>query len=102
MGCSGSCASSRLGVRRCVALRGWRAGEDPVVGWRLCAAASVVIVLTLALINLGGIVPIDPSGFVEVYGWVVLVGYALGNLVLLGAFVLGLPSVDPGDEDHDG
>ncbi len=84
------------------ALRGWRAGEDPVVGWGLLAAASVVIVLTLALINLGGIVPIDPSGLVDAYGWAVLFGYALGNLVLLAAFAFGLPAVDPVDEDRDG
>jgi len=84
------------------ALRGWRAGEDPIVGWRLIAAASVVIVLTLALINLGGIVPIDPSGLVEAYGWVVLWGFALGNLALLAAFVFGLPAVDPWGEDGEG
>jgi hypothetical protein len=80
------------------AVRGWQAREDPLAGWRLAALSTSVVLLALALVNLGGVLDFQDATIVQVYGWVAIISYALGNLGLLGAFTLGLPSLADFDD----
>ena len=41
-----------------VGIRGWRAGEDPIAGWRLVAFAAVLVLVALALVNVGGLLEV--------------------------------------------
>ncbi|MEO8436900.1 MAG: hypothetical protein ABI562_00470 [Chloroflexota bacterium] len=82
------------------AFRGISAGEDPQRGWRLAALAGAVILVALVLVNMAGVIDVTDQGIIEAYGWVVVVTYALGHLLLLAAFVVGLPSLDEFDDDE--
>ncbi len=82
------------------ALRGIVAGEDPRVGWQLAALASGIVLFALVLINVVGLVAAPEEWIIDLYQWTVVFAYALGHLCLLVAFTLGLPSLDPDDEDY--
>ena len=100
-------ASVILGIVRMVAWtylavtagRGWLAGEAPTGGWRLATLGSGFIILALILINLAGVFVITDQTFGEIYGWLIYGLYALGHIVLLLAFGVGLPSLDEPDDD---
>ncbi len=81
------------------AFRGVLAGEDPGRGWRLAALAGGVILFALVLVNLAGVIDVTEQGVIETYGWVVVIAYALGHLFLLGAFAVGLPSLEAFDDE---
>ena len=83
------------------AVRGWQAGEDPIRGWRLAGVAGVVILFALALVNLGGVLDLQNPTIVQVYGWIAVGAYTLGNVGLLVAFAIGLPSLDGFDDEDD-
>jgi hypothetical protein len=81
------------------ALRGVVAGEDPRAGWQLAALASAMVLLTLALINIVPLVPVPEDWVISLYQWTTTIANALGHLLLLLAFTIGLPSLDPVDDD---
>ncbi len=83
------------------AVRGLLAGEDPQGGWRLAALAGAIVLFGLVLINLAGVLDVSDQGLIEIYGWIVVLSFALGHLFLLTGFVLGLPSLDLDDADFD-
>jgi hypothetical protein len=86
------------------ALRGVAAGEDPRAGWQLAALAGGVVVFALAVINVVGLITV-PDGeewIIDLYNWTVVIAYAVGHLCLLAAFTIGLPSLDPEDDDFSG
>ena len=81
------------------ALRGAFAGEEPSIGWRLAAVGAGIVLFALVLVNLVGLVTVPEAWIIDLYQWTVVVAYALGHLCLLVAFTLGLPSLDPVDDD---
>jgi hypothetical protein len=78
--------------------RGWRAGEDPGRGWLLGMLGAAFIVLTLILLNLGGILDPQNPDFNTIYGYVAVISYGIGHVLLLAAFVARLPALDAEDE----
>jgi hypothetical protein len=83
------------------AISGWRAGEEPTVGWRLAAVAGVVVIFALVLVNLPGVFDLQDPTLVQLYGWIIVIAYSTGHLFLLGAFAIGLPSLDETEDDED-
>ena len=83
------------------ALRGALAGEEPSTGWRLAAWGAGIVLFALVLVNLVGLLEVPEAWIIDAYQWTVVVAYALGHLFLLVAFTLGLPSLDPVDDDED-
>ena len=75
------------------------AGEDPRGGWQLAALAAGIVLFALVLINLVSLVAVPEEWVVDLYQWTVVLAYALGHVLLLAAFTIGLPSLDPDDDD---
>ena len=84
------------------ALRGVAAGEDPRAGWQLAALAGGIVLFALVLINLVALVAVPADRVIDLYQWTVVLAYALGHVLLLTAFTIGLPSLDPEDDDYIG
>jgi hypothetical protein len=84
-----------------VGLRGWRSGEEPVMGWRLLAVAGILVLVALALVNVGGLLDIQDETRFRLYGYAIAGAYALGHLGLLVAFAVGLPAIDDADSLGD-
>jgi hypothetical protein len=81
------------------ALRGVFAGEEPDTGWRFAATGAGIVLFALVLVNLVGLISAPEAWIIDDYQWIVVIAYALGHLCLLIAFTLGLPSLDPVDDD---
>ena len=81
------------------ALRGVAAGEDPRAGWQLAALASGIVLFALVLVNVVALVAVPEDWVIDLYQWTVVLAYALGHVLLLAAFTIGLPSLDPDDDD---
>ena len=81
------------------ALRGVAAGEDPRAGWQLAALAAGIVLFALVLINVVSLVAVPEDWVIDLYQWTVVLAYALGHVLLLAAFTIGLPSLDPDDDD---
>jgi hypothetical protein len=102
-------ASVILGILRIVVwaylattlTRGLLAGEEPRRGWLLGALAGGLVVLALVLVNLNGVIDIPDQTLATAYGYVIVLAYSLGHASLLGAFALGLPSLDEFDDEED-
>ena len=84
-----------------VGIRGWRAGEAPVAGWRLVTVAGVLLLLALALVNIGGLLEVQDETVFRLYGYAIAGAFALGHLCLLAAFLVGLPALEDDDPDVD-
>ena len=80
-----------------VVTRGWAAGEDPRSGWGLATAATVLVIVALVIINLGGMIGITDEAIGTVLGYVTVVLYSGGHLLLLAGFAVGLPAIDEPD-----
>jgi hypothetical protein len=81
------------------AVRGALAGEEPSTGWRLAAWGAGIVLFALVLVNIVGLITVPEAWIVDAYQWTVVIAYALGHLCLLVAFTIGLPSLDPVDDD---
>ena len=81
---------------------GAAAGEDPPAGWRLATLGGGGVLAALVMVNLGGLFEITDQALDSVYGYVAIVLYALGLLVLLAAFVVGLPDLGGTEDDDEG
>ena len=79
--------------------RGWRAGEDPLEGWGLGMLGAGFVIVTLVLLNLGGVLDPQNPDFNTVYGYVTVVSYGIGHVLLLAGFLVGLPALDWEDDD---
>jgi len=84
-----------------VATRGWRAREEPLAGWQMAVLAGALVLVALALVNVNGLLDFYGDTFATAYGYVVSSSYALGHLALLAAFAIGLPSLDPLEDDEE-
>ena len=80
-----------------VGMRGWRAGEEPIAGWRLIAVAAVLVLVALALVNVGGLLEVLDETLFRAYSLSIAVAYGLGHVCLLAAFLVGLPDLDAGE-----
>jgi hypothetical protein len=83
-----------------VAGRGAMAGEDPRSGWLLGTLGAAAVAFSLVLVNMNNILELPSEDAATWLGYVIVVGYAVGNLVLLAAFAIGLPLIR-GSEDDD-
>src|SRR4051812_8268713 len=92
-----------------VVTRGWLEGEEPRSGWALASIGTWLVLLTLLIVNLTGVIEV-PEGTVGTgLGYVIVSAYAVGHLLLLFAFLVGLPMIevagtadDADDADDDG
>jgi hypothetical protein len=83
-----------------VATRGAMAGEEPSGGWLLGTLGAAAVAFSLVLVNMNNILDLPSQDAATWLGYVIVVGYAVGNVVLLAAFAIGLPLI-PGSEDDD-
>jgi hypothetical protein len=81
------------------ALRGLMAGDEPASGWRLASIAAGIVLFALVLLNIVAFVSVPEQWVLDLYQWTVVIAYALGHLLLLVAFTIGLPSLDPSDDE---
>ncbi len=81
-----------------VVTRGWLAGEDPRSGWGLASMATAFVLLALAIVNLSGLITVADDAFGTALGYVIVLAYAGGHVLLLAAFAVGLPALDDPDE----
>ncbi len=80
-------------------IRGVLAGEDPSTGWGFAAWGAGIVLFALVLVNLVGLLEVPEAWIIDAYQWTVVITYAVGHLFLLLGFALGLPSLDPVDDD---
>lgn len=83
-----------------IAWRGWRAGEDPRTGWGLATFGGIGVIVALILVNVGGLIKGLDDTVSTVYAFMTLIAYALGHVLLLAGFLVGLPALDD-DADLD-
>ena len=81
------------------ALRGVAAGEDPRAGWQLAALASGIVLFALVLVNVVSLVPVPEEWVVDLYQWTVVHRVRPRSPVPAGGLHVGLPSLDPDDDD---
>jgi hypothetical protein len=88
-----------------VVTRGWIEGEEPRSGWGLASIATWLILLTLAIVNLTGVIQLGDDAFGTLLRYSIVVVYAGGHILLLLAFLVGLPKIEvdetTADEDED-
>jgi len=99
-----------------VSLAGWLGGEEPRLGWLLAALSGAAFLLAQVVIVVAElIIPVvSPRGDTAWLGEALGLLFQLGSIVLLVAFVLGLPSTaetawtdldhaddEPGGDDAD-
>jgi hypothetical protein len=77
--------------------RGALAREAPTRGWRLASVGGGAVILALVLLDLVDVFNITNGALVLSY--VTIGSYALGHLLLLVAFAVGLPSFDDAEDD---
>jgi hypothetical protein len=77
-----------------VALRGWRAGEQPLAGWWLLVLGTGLVLLALAMLNIRNLIDVTDETVDEIYGYIEATAYAAGNLCVLVAVAVGLPAID--------
>ncbi len=70
-------------------------GEEPGLGWTTAAIGAVLIVLTFAIGAWANVVQTTNASLQNVIFWVSNTSYALGFLLLLIGFLLGMPSLEP-------
>ena len=101
-------SSAVLGVVRIVAwgylaAMAWRgafAGESPASGWRLASIGAGLVILALVIIDLAEIVGFSDTSLALSY--LTIAAYSVGNVLLLAAFIVGLPSLDDLEDEEDG
>ncbi len=85
-----------------VATRGAAALERPRLGWGLAAVAAGLVIVALAMVNLGGVISLADPTVNSVYGYAIVLAYGLGHIALFVAFAIGLPALgDDGSEAED-
>jgi FtsH-binding integral membrane protein len=84
--------------------RGARAGEDPETGWAVGALGTALIVAVFVVSSLLSLTRPSEAlqGLFSAISQVLSIAFTLGYLGLLGAFLLGMPSLEElDDEDVD-
>ena len=84
-----------------IAWRGWRAGEDPRNGWGLAMLGAGSVIVALILVNVGGLIKGFDDTVSSVYAFLTLIAYALGHVLVLAGFLVGLPELDDDEDDED-
>lgn len=85
------------GYLTAMAIGGSRAGEEPELGWLLGAVGSAMVLGAFAANGALGLVSATPETTTlwQDIGLVISLGFALGYLAIVAAFLLGLPSLEP-------
>jgi hypothetical protein len=81
--------------------RGLRAGEDPRRGWFLGMLGAAFVILTLVLLNLGGLLDPQNPDFNTIFGYITVISYGIGHVLLLVAFVARLPALDAEEDEPE-
>ncbi len=84
-----------------VTTRGAMAGEAPAGGWALAAVGAAAVLVSLVVLNVTGALDLPTADVANVVSYGIVVAYAAGNLLLLLAFVLGLPDLSDADDTWD-
>jgi hypothetical protein len=84
-----------------VVSRGAMAGEGPPGGWVFATIGAAAVLISLVLVNLTGAIDLPSQDVATWLGYVIVVAYAAGNVLLLLAFVVGLPDLADDDELDD-
>jgi len=84
-----------------VVTRGWLEGEEPRSGWGLASIGTWLVLLTLAIVNVTGVISIADDIFGTLLGYFIVIAYAGGHLLLLLAFLVGLPKVEVDETEDD-
>lgn len=89
------------GYLAAMSIGGARAGEDPELGWLLIAVGSGMVLGAFAANGALGLVTATPESTTlwQNIGLVISLGFALGYLAIVVAFLLGLPSLEPVPDD---
>ena len=74
--------------------------EAPLAGWWLAVLAAGLVLLALAMLNVRNLIDVTDATVDEVYGYIEATAYAAGNLCLLVAVAIGLPVIDPLEEEE--
>jgi hypothetical protein len=74
-----------------IAVRGWRAGEEPSIAWGLVALSGCLSLLVSAVVTVASVSLVADF---RVISPVVSTASAIGGVALLAAFLLGLPSTE--------
>ena len=81
-----------------VAFAGWRADEEPGLGWALVVVSGVVTMLATAGFIAAAVWQV---GAVDLMSTLFATATAIAGVALLAAFVLGLPSTEPIEWEED-
>jgi hypothetical protein len=89
------------GYLAAMAIAGARAGEDPEAGWLLAAMGSAMVLGAFASNGALGLVTATPetTAMWQDLGLIISLGFALGYLAIVVAFLLGVPSLDAVPDD---
>ena len=69
------------------------AGEGPSGGWALAAIGAAAVLVSLVVLNVTGAVDLPSADVANVVSYLIVIAYAAGNVLLLLAFVMGLPDL---------
>ncbi|MDO8484523.1 MAG: hypothetical protein Q7S35_06215 [Candidatus Limnocylindrales bacterium] len=91
------------GYLAATSVRGARAGEEPEAGWTIGAIGACLIVAAFGLSAAGSLARPSPEtqDLFNSIGQGISVIYTLGYLGLLGGLLLGLPSLEPIEDDEE-
>jgi hypothetical protein len=83
-----------------VAVRGWRAGEEPSLGWGLVAISGSATLIVFTVLAVASLLEIQDFGLLSP---MFSTARAIAGVALLAAFLLALPSTDAvaWDEEDD-
>lgn len=84
-----------------VTIRGWRAGESPLAGWWLAVLGTALVLLALAMLNVRNLIDVTDATVDEAYGYIEATTYAAGSVCLLVAVAVGLPAIDPLEDEAE-
>jgi hypothetical protein len=82
-----------------ITARGAMAGEEPRSGWILATIGAATVTVALVLVNLNNVLDFPSEDAATWFGYITVVAYAAGNVVLLAAFAIGLPVIAGSDDD---
>jgi hypothetical protein len=84
-----------------VVTKGWLEGEEPRAGWALASVATWLVLLALVIVNLTGVIDVPNDTFGTLLRYAIVLAYAAGHVLLLLAFLVGLPKIEADGSEAD-